>query len=124
MFQRALELCTGPADACHLNLAVAYFRLERFDLAKPHFERAITQYPEEAWHGIARVYYAQKNLPMTREAFEKVLETNPKHVPARLKLAVILQMLGETGDAKFQFEQVLTLDPKHAVAHAKLGEIW
>jgi predicted Zn-dependent protease len=67
---------------------------------------------------------AQKHFAEAKANFQKVIELNPKLVPARLGLAMAAAESGDPGQATAQLESYLTTQPDDLQARLRLGQIY
>ncbi len=141
MFELALEIDTGfPAAHAGLGEACAYM-YEWYDGASSWLSRAIetnTRALEgdpgsaEARFGIAMVYYHQGRHADARQALLEVLDTEPKHLWARLRLGALAERTaGRDGleEALEHYRVAAELRPHDddpwrclAALHQKLGD--
>ncbi len=60
-----------------------------------------------AWHG-------RGNLETAKSGYERVLDLNPQHVPASMKLAELMLKQGSTQEAVYYYGEALKLQPEDA----------
>lgn len=89
LLQRALHLCPQHAQA-HNNLGVVYENQGNFEKALYHYRQTLTYRPDyfQAWVGIGDVYYQQRQLPLSLEAY---LHACTRHPRARQRVTELLQ---------------------------------
>ncbi len=139
MFENALEIDKEFVAAyAALGEACAYM-YEWYDGASTWLARAIEMNREaldrdprsvEARFGIGMVYYHQGRLPEARRTFLSVLEADPRHVLARIRLGLLVERTpgADLKDALAQYQRAAELRPHDddpwrflAAVHRKLG---
>lgn len=68
----------------HYGIAYAYFNIEKYELAIPHFQVYVqtargqidNKYYEDAFIRLADCYYAQKDYPSALNFYEKIIQSN------------------------------------------------
>ena len=109
-FSRAIQLDISHTDA-HIRLGMIQQALNRWDLARSCFERAILNDPRAA---VARYYLALNCLEMgdSRRALSQlhfVLQIEPSYAPARLLQGQIFQRIGDHRQALVEYIAALDL---------------
>jgi serine/threonine protein kinase/tetratricopeptide (TPR) repeat protein len=136
MFERALEIDGGFADAfAALGEACAYM-YEWYDGDPRWLSRAIAMDKEaldrdpasvEALFGLAMIYFHQGRFPDARRALLSVLETDPQHVPARIRLGMLAERTGTNGtgaeEAVALYRQAAELRPNEEEAWRCLAAV-
>jgi adenylate cyclase len=142
MFETALEIDRDFAGVyAGLGEACAYM-FEWYDGGAAWLARAIEMNTEalerdagsiEARFGIAMVYYHQRRFPEARRTLLGLLEADPRHVLAHLRLGMLAERMGGAGDLAYalaQFERAAELRPHEddpwrflAALHRKLGNV-
>jgi adenylate cyclase len=112
MFESALEIDQAfPAAAAGLAEACTYM-YEWYEGTQQWLARAIEMNQKalegdpasvEARFGIAMVYYHQKRFSEARRTLGGVLESDPRHLPARLRLGMIAEQSGDLKEALSHF---------------------
>ena len=140
MFENALEIDKDFTRAyAGLGEACAYM-YEWYDGASTWLARAIEMNREaldrepgsvDARFGIGMVYYHQGRLGEARRTFLSVLDADPRHVLARLRLGMLAERTagGDLNDALAQYQRAAELRPHDddpwrflAALHRKLGD--
>jgi serine/threonine-protein kinase len=77
-----------------------------------------------AWHAIG-LHYSVRARDQARaiEAFQEALRKDPRLAPARVSLALSLEMHGQASEAQAQLERVTRGSPGHWQAWWRLGEL-
>lgn len=72
------------------NMGVAYFKMDRLDLAVKFFQKAIklAPYQEEYWANLGSVYGKRRNFTSAINAFKMALSLNPDSVNIKRSLAL------------------------------------
>lgn len=146
LLERSLERNPHQPDV-HLHLGVAHGYLGRFTEAHAHFDRAEALAPSGGM-SIAYGWYRAQVLGFEGRYAESIplmqahLQSMPRYVPARIFLALDLDALGRTDEARAQMERASRIDPdfnldgvalqiaaqpdrdKGAARVAKLREYW
>ncbi len=107
------------------NLALSYFRLDRFSNAAQEFNKAIALSPQHAdsWYYLAGAYDGLGQQDRVIQALNRAIQLDPNHVKARMQLGRILTKASQYDRAKEQFRAVIEIDGSVAEAHGTLGYI-
>ncbi|MCC7240782.1 MAG: tetratricopeptide repeat protein [Acidobacteria bacterium] len=125
-------IAQAPAvPALHVNLALAYFRLNRPGDAVASLEKAAALGPEDAavQYQLGSAYVDRQEYDKAVAALEKGLATNPNlatdplAVEAASTLGAVYFAQGRTADAEKQFQRVLAARPGAAGATLGLAKI-
>jgi tetratricopeptide (TPR) repeat protein len=125
---RGIELLTEIAEsspelaAVHINLGVAYQRVENFELAEASLREAIAINPRHpvAHNELGIVYRRTGRFEESRKSYEAALELQPSFHFARKNLAIVCDLfISDTQCALEHYELYLT-----AVPNDKNIEIW
>ena len=114
--------CEGPEEreAAYLNRGKALF--EKGDLVKARIEfknaRQINPVGVEALYYIGRISEKLGELRPAFAAYMKVLEHEPKHVAAHLKLGEFYLIAGDLDKALEKADTAIRVDPNSAGGHA------
>jgi tetratricopeptide (TPR) repeat protein len=113
------ELRKNPNDpAANYYMGRFYLALEKPEQSLPYLRKATRYRPSKAdyyfWLGVA--YWGVRDFEQESYAYEKALNRNVKHIPARLYLAHNLLDSGEMKKALKQYDKVLKKDPKNPEA--------
>jgi tetratricopeptide (TPR) repeat protein len=86
-YRRALERDPATPKA-HNNLGVVLMKLDRPDLALPHFQAEARQHPwnADAWFNLGLLEELRGNTGEARTFYERAIAENPAFVPAYEKL--------------------------------------
>jgi tetratricopeptide (TPR) repeat protein len=126
----ALAMNTLPADlpAARRPLvelagrAAGAFVAERADQSGPLFEQLVTQFPgQPGVHYMYGVFLTGNEPTAAEEEFRKELRIVPRHVLARVQLALLLIKRGETKESVELAGEAVRLEPKDALCQATLG---
>jgi len=98
--------------------------LDRGDLrtAQQHFEAATRADPGAAalWLNLAKAHRLDENDEAERQALERALETDQRHLMALIRLAELHERRGELADAMIRWSGVAQLAAEHPNAPAEL----
>lgn len=90
-YNRALRL--NPRSSAAFNgIGVIYLEKRLFENALSMFYKAVSVYPScitEPLYNIALVYSKQNKLELAKNAYERVIECNPSHIPSLRKLVIL-----------------------------------
>ena len=90
--------------------------------ATPHVPVDLTQeMTKEDYEKLGDAHLQQGDLHLAKVQYEKVLNEDPKKIPARYKLAVVYLEKGKTQEAYEQFHQILDYDLSFAPAYEGMG---
>ena len=121
-FKRAMEL--APEDGKNpLYLGELYLSRQRPESARPLLERAVALNPllDEAWFRLGDMHLERKELAAARECFRVVTHLLPEAVPARGKLALVLQWEGRWAEAERELLWVVEREPGNLEFTLRLG---
>lgn len=115
LLERSLERNPHQPDV-HMHLGVAHGYLAHFDEAHAHFDRAEALAPSGGM-SIAYGWYRAQVLGFEGRYAESIplmeshLQGMPRYVAARIFLALDLDALGRTAEARAQMERAAKIDP-------------
>jgi len=125
------------AGKVHYALGMAYRKLGDLDLARQHLvqrgegEPSITDPELDRMHALAsgvRTLLHQAiaaaragDDAVAASDFRRALELAPENVNARVSLARVLFLSGQSDESRKALERALSQDPSHALAHFLLG---
>ena len=129
-FDRALDEYTEGHEyladqaAAHLNLAVIHTNLAQDEMnrAQQDYQQQTRLAPQAADN--ARDVYLKTIREVTEKAFQayqQALRIDPRFVPAKINLAMLLDQRGEKPEAEKEFREVLQIEPNLADVHYSLG---
>jgi tetratricopeptide (TPR) repeat protein len=112
-----LKELSGPS--AQTNLANAYLRLGRIDLA----EQALRPFPDDpdANNLLGMAESAKGNYPAAEQSFRKALELQTDHAEAHHNLANLLAAHRDYRQAAYHFQQAIAANPTYAEAHYRFG---
>ena len=139
MFENALGIDQRFAAAyAALGEACAYM-YEWYDGSKDWLARAIEMNQKalehdrgsvEAQFGIAMVYYHQQRFAEAKRTLHGVLDADPRHFLARLRLGMLAERTGDIESARTQYQSAAELRPHDddpwrflAALHRKTGDV-
>ncbi|MGE0450522.1 MAG: tetratricopeptide repeat protein [Vicinamibacterales bacterium] len=128
-FEAAVERAPTIPDL-RVNLALAYYRLERTADAVAQLEKAASLAPNDPrlQFQLGSAYVDMKDMPKAAAAFEaglaKVADPkDPIAYEARVTLGAIQFAMGDADKAKATYEQALAQQPNGAAALLGLGKV-
>ncbi|MFM8315053.1 MAG: tetratricopeptide repeat protein [Deltaproteobacteria bacterium] len=107
----------------HFNLGMAYMKYERFLEAHHEFSKAFNLEPENIVSAIqmARCLSKTGNKEGALSLLKKALETQPKHVEAKIQLGILYHSLRKLKEAYREWKEALLLDPENKSAQMYLS---
>jgi protein O-mannosyl-transferase len=122
-FERALKI-RPDAPLTQANLAFAYARTGKLEVADDHFKKAVNQFPDSS---VIRRTYGSFLLSQNRldEAFTQLrhaVRLRPDNPDNQLWLARAYFVKGDYPQALVHFRKVTDIHPRHAEAHFLLGK--
>jgi tetratricopeptide (TPR) repeat protein len=129
-FEAAIQRAPTIPDL-YVNLALAYFRLERKEEAVKHLEKAASLGPDDPkiQYQLGSAYVEMNTYDKAVAAFEKGLATNPDlagdplALEATSTLGAVYFAQGDNDKAAAQFQKVLAAKPGTAGATLGMGKI-
>lgn len=123
---REFETARGIAPSyleTHLNLAIAYMNLERWEESIAAARRAIDLKPENkfAYHHAGEAYLRSGRAAAAIPWFELALARDPDYLRAKIGLGTALAQTGRTETAIHVLTEVVSLAPENSVARANLA---
>ena len=110
----------------YLQSGLRYFERQKFEEASIQFRNALKRDPR-AWEPHYYLGLSSAKLRRWQEAYRELnaaVELQPSFVPARLDLAELLLLGGNTKEARKQVDEAQTLDAKNVRAQALLGKLY
>jgi len=109
----------------HANLSEALRLQGRYDEALYHITRAVAERPVWPDHhrNQGRMFELLNNPNAAMDAYRRMIELTPNHIPARLDLARLLVSAEELEYATEQYDAVLTLQPDNFISLGNLSNI-
>ena len=103
--------------------AMQAYRSGQLPEATRLFEQVVQQNPgfANAWYNLGSLQYRQKHYDKSRAAFERVLSINGQDHQARYNLALALEKLGRTQDARTILTQIPSSHAAYGSAQKKLA---
>jgi tetratricopeptide (TPR) repeat protein len=102
--------------------AAAAFVAERAEQSRSLFEELAARFPNDAGvHYMYGVFLTPNDPAAAEEEFRKELRISPRHVLARVQLALLLIKRGETKESVTLAQEAVRLEPGSAVCQATLG---
>lgn len=107
----------------HYNLGMAYMRYERFQEAHHEFSKAFNLDPENIMSAIqmARCLSKMGNKEGALALLKKALESNPKHVEAKIQLGIMYHSVRKLKEAYREWREALLLEPENKSAQMYLS---
>ncbi len=129
-----LKLETNPDDPeANYNLAMRYFELRRFDLARDVFAKAIELDPSNVTYKLAAANsYADDNkISEAEDLFKEILDDDENNTDALNSWGVMYYKLGvvfndeeKTNAAEEKYNQAIEFDPENVKALFNLGLLY
>ena len=95
LYKEAQTLCPKMAEA-RFNLGLAYQKREELDAAEREIRESLRLKDDETFRvGLAGIILQKGEVSAAREQYDKVLESNPRSVPALQGIALILEKQGK-----------------------------
>ena len=107
----------------HYNLGMSYMKYERFLEAHHEFSKAFNLEPENIVSAIqmARCLSKTGNKEGALSLLKKAIETNPKHVEAKIQIGILYHSLKKLREAYREWKEALLLDPANKSAQMYLS---
>jgi len=107
----------------HYNLGMAYMRYERFQEAHHEFSKAFNLDPENIMSAIqmGRCLSKTGNKEGALALLKKALESNPKHVEAKIQLGIMYHSVRKLKEAYREWREALLLEPENKSAQMYLS---
>lgn len=107
----------------HCNIGTYWMWLARPDLARPHFERAVTISPDSdaAWNDLAAAQLALGQSAAAADIFGRLVERAPEDAELRVNYGAALLSLGRRDAARREAQAALQHDPHFEKAHRLLS---
>ena len=123
-FRRALTLEPGN-PIIRYNLATAFARSGRPDLARAECERGIQDAPTDPWayHALGKLYVSENRFKEAVPLLEKAIKYRPQDKGAYFNLGVCLRELGKREEALAQFRMIVKIQDSHHTAHEASGQL-
>ncbi len=124
-YQTVLHLAPDWIEA-HLNLGVAYYRLDRWEEARNAFRAAVALDPTSsmARYNLGCVLEELDEIDEAVEHLRRAVRGMPAHADAHFNLALAYEKRGETRRARQHWALYLRYDPHGAwadIAHSRLA---
>jgi tetratricopeptide (TPR) repeat protein len=124
-FQKAIELAPNLFPAYH-NIALAQYKLRRFDDAAKNFEKAIALSKgsfASSFVGLALTLYGRGQVSEAQRVVQHALLVDPLSANGKYCLGLTQYSLGRTADAQSSAFEALAIDPRLADAHLLLAHV-
>ena len=124
-FKRAVEL--APTDGKNpFYLGELYVARQRPEAAQGWLEKAVELNPllDTAWFRLGDISLERRDLKAAGEAFRILTFLQPDAVPARGKLALVLQLEGDWAGAERELMHVVEKDPDNLEFTLRLGVLF
>lgn len=107
----------------HFNLGLSYMKYERFLEANHEFTKAYNLEPNNIVCAVqmARCLSKTGNKEGALNLLKKALESNPKHVDAKIQLGILYHSLRKLKEAYREWKEALLLDPENKSAQMYLS---
>ncbi len=117
---RSLELNDRNAQA-HKILGLVCTFVGRYDISEAELRKAAQLEPgsAEIHYFLARIYYTRQVFPMAQKEFQTAIQLNPAYVKAYSNLGLVMEALGNNGEAVKDYTTAAQLDEKQ-----HLGSPW
>jgi Flp pilus assembly protein TadD len=120
-FETVVQLIPNDAEM-HQNLALAYTRLQRYDLALQYYNRALAL-DKTLWlcyWNRGGIYHLSKDYKRATASIEEALKYRPNDARIVADLGVVYRDAGNKEKAREYFEKALVIDPSNAKARENM----
>jgi len=102
---------------------LAYFRLQKYDLAFEDYQKALQYRPNDAkvLSNLGFIYFMRNQLDKSEEVYRKSIQYDPRFVDARRNLGAVLAMKKQFPAAIEQWKVALQYEPKNATLLYYIG---
>ncbi len=102
---------------------LAYFRLQKYDLAFEDYQKALKYRPNDAkvLSNLGFIYFMRNQLDKSEEVYRKSIQFDPRFVDARRNLGAVLAMKKQFPAAIEQWKVALQYEPKNATLLYYIG---
>lgn len=118
----SIAACSSPSEKAEKFYQNGVKQLEKgeFARARVEFQNAVQIKAKlvPAWYGLAQVAEAEGDLPKLYGILNKVVELDPKHVEAKVKLGRLLLVGGKVDEALELSNAAIALSPKDPAAQS------
>jgi tetratricopeptide (TPR) repeat protein len=129
LLERGLKSAQVDPPVCyelHYHLGIAYSRLQHFDQAAMHYQKALEQpiLPRlklGAYNNLGNLRKTKGDLVGAKAVYEQSLEVDPSFARGYYNLGMTLKAMGQLGEAIAHYHQAIQLNPNYAEAHQNLG---
>ncbi|MEO6039984.1 MAG: tetratricopeptide repeat protein [Saprospiraceae bacterium] len=102
---------------------LAYFRLQKYDLAFEDYQKALKYRPNDAkvLSNLGFIYFMRNQLDKSEEVYRKSIQYDPRFVDARRNLGAVLAMKKDFPAAIEQWKVALQYEPRNATLLYYIG---
>jgi tetratricopeptide (TPR) repeat protein len=120
-------LATQPDRSDLLSLAARVYVAERDPAKAEEVLRHLIEVDPSNMAGysmLGQLYLSQRKLDAAKAEFDKRASANPQDAPARLVVAMILEMQQKVPEAKQKYEEVLAINQRSMIAANNLAYLY
>lgn len=122
--KRALALKGDSVEAMVLQGSI-YLAMNQLDRAAGRFERTIEMDPDNkvAWEHLSLAYVRADKYDKAMVAARGGVKALPDSVPARMNLALVMALQGDSRSAEAQLRKAMAMDPDNPEPPLRIGEL-
>ncbi len=116
----------GPNSKIETGLGAIAVRIQDYDSAEDHYQRALRINPEnsDAYFGIGAMRGVQGKIAEAMQAYDRAIEMDPKYVAAYSNRGSLLLEEGKEAAAESDFRTAVTINPTFNEGFFNLGALY
>ena len=124
-FRKAADLDSDTAKS-YLIMGDFYNQTGRSEKAMEVYQKALTEQPDDIVmaHAVALQYFRMQNIDEAEEETEKILQRNPKYLPAKILSAEIKIFRKKYQSAIEILSKIIEQEPGSEIAHFLIGRAY